>query len=356
MCVRRPCGLPYVPLLSYNLISTTYLSRVHGYSILMEGCIISFRLNGELLFEADIDERNQAFIREIDTPSASAMSAVGTLPLDLELLHRRLGHHSETQKILSKNLVTGAKLTSNRKPDPICEPCLAGKLNAAPFPSTGHRAEAPLDLIHSDLKEYKVFTREGCKHRIVFIDDHTRFKAAMHMKRKSGALKAFKVFKALAENHFERKIKAFQEDEGGEFMSTEFAEFLSSEGIARRHSTRNRPQQNGTAERGNRTIDEHATAMLYEAHLPPSFKALAVNAYIHVANMHPTASIPENTTPYELWNKEKPDASHLRVWGCLAYVPVQKDKRDASGFHFQKCIFVAYPNEYKGWQFYNPVT
>jgi hypothetical protein len=60
--------------------------------------------------------------------------------------------------------------------------------------------------------------------------------------------------------------------------------------------------------------------MLHEANLLPSFKALAVNAYIHVANMHPSAHIPENTTPYELWYKHKPDVSHLCVWGCLAYV------------------------------------
>ncbi|KAJ7098419.1 hypothetical protein C8R44DRAFT_889040 [Mycena epipterygia] len=48
--------------------------------------------------------------------------------------------------------------------------------------------------------------------------------------------------------------------------------------------------------------------------------------------------------------------SDLRVWGCLAYVPVQRDKRDTSGCHFQRCIFMGYPTEYKGWSFYNPVT
>jgi hypothetical protein len=171
------------------------------------------------------------------------------------------------------------------------------------------------------------------------------------MKRKSDTFNAFKVFKAYAENHFGRKIKVLQEDKGGEYMSRVFDNYLRSESIVRRHSTRNRPQQNGMAERGNRTVDEHTTAMLHEANLPPSFKALADAAYIHVTNMHPTSHIPENTTPYE-----KPDVSHLRVWGCLAYVYVQKDKRDTSGIHFQKCNFVGYPTEYKGWLFYNPVT
>jgi transposase InsO family protein len=349
----------FVPLLSHNLISITYLSKHHNYVVSFKGNIVSFTRNNELLFEADINERNQAYVREVGFPSSgSALFTSGTLPMDLHLLHRRLGHHSyaDTKNILSKDLVTGAKITSNHKPDPLCEPCLAGKLNAGPFPSTGHRSEHPLDLIHSDLKEYKVHTREGWKHRVTFIDDHTSFKVSYHMRRKSDAFAAFKLFKAYAENHFERKIKAFQDDKGGEYMSNAFRSFLAAEGIVHRHSTRNRPQQNGTAERANRTIDEHSTAMLHEANLPASFRALAVAAYNHVANMHPSARIGGNTTPFELWHKRKPDVSHLKVWGCLAYVHVQKDKRDASGSHIEKCIFVGYPTEYKAWEFYNPVT
>jgi hypothetical protein len=131
---------------------------------LCQGDLVSFTRNNELYFEADINERNQAFVREVEIPSSgSALFTSRTLPMDLDLLHRRLGHHSyaDTKSILSKNLVTGAKLTTTQKPDPICEPCLAGKLNAGSFPSTGHCFEHPLDLIHSDLKEYKMHTCEG---------------------------------------------------------------------------------------------------------------------------------------------------------------------------------------------------
>ena len=51
-----------------------------------------------------------------------------------------------------------------------------------------------------------------------------------------------------------------------------------------------------------------------------------------------------------------PDVSHLRIWGCTAYVHVQKDKRAALGSHMEKCIFIGYPEGYKGWKFYNPIT
>jgi len=59
-------------------------------------------------------------------------------------------------------------------------------------------------------------------------------------------------------------------------------------------------------------------------------------------------------TPYEAWFKRKPDVSHLRVWGCLAYVFIQKDKRHSLQPHMEKCVFMGYPSGYKGWKFYNP--
>lgn len=57
--------------------------------------------------------------------------------------------------------------------------------------------------------------------------------------------------------------------------------------------------------------------------------------------------------PYELWHGQKPDVSHLRVWGCTAYVHVQKDKQALVLSHMEKCIFIDYPDGYNGWKFYN---
>jgi len=72
-----------------------------------------------------------------------------------------------------------------------------------------------------------------------------------------------------------------------------------------------------------------------------------------VWNCCPTAAV-SGTTPYHLWHKRKPNIGHFRVWGCLAYVHIQKDKREKLGSHMEKCIFIGYPDGYKGWKFYNP--
>jgi len=98
---------------------------------------------------------------------------------------------------------------------------------------------------------------------------------------------------------------------------------------------------------------EGVTAMLAESGLPLSFWGEALASFVHVSNCLPTASILKQTTPYELWHGRKPDVAPFHVWGCHAYVHVQKDKRLSLGLHMQKCVFIGYPSGYKGWKFYD---
>ena len=62
-----------------------------------------------------------------------------------------------------------------------------------------------------------------------------------------------------AENHLNAKIKALCNDKGGEYMSSAFLHFTTDAGISRQHTVQNRPQQNGVAERANRTMAEGVT-------------------------------------------------------------------------------------------------
>ena len=140
-------------------------------------------------------------------------------------------------------------------------------------------------------------------------------------------------------------------------MSNEFNQFYIDHGIERQHTVRNRPQQNGVAERANRTMEEGIIAMLFEAGLPLSFWGEALASFVHVWNRISTSAVIAKT-PYEAFYGDKPNVSRLRVWGCVSYVHIQKDKRPngSLGSHMEKCIFIGYPDGYKGWKFYNPVT
>jgi hypothetical protein len=260
------------------------------------------------------------------------------------------------QHLVSKGLVTGLTIKSHSAPDPICEPCLAGKQHRVVNKIASSRASQPLVLIHSDLHgPLPVRTPEGYRYWITFIDDATRFWAVMFLREKSEAFTAFKRYKAFVENLADCKIKTLRDDKGGEYMSKEFDDFLAGAGIARQHTVRNEPHQNGVAERANRTIAERVTAMLSESNLPASFWGHGVSALVHVRNRSPTTSL-DGEIPYTCFYGKKPDVSHFRVFGCTAYVHVQKDQRKGLSPHTQKCVFIGYPAEYKGWMFYNPLT
>ena len=154
------------------------------------------------LFRARITSSNAAFIEGTARPAVESACAIQTRPLDWQLWHERLCHHNiaDIAKLISGGLAIGISLSSSEKRDPVCEPCLAGKMHSGSFPSTGNRAALPCDLVHSDLcGPMSTSTPEGFRYWVVFIDDATRYRVIVMLKRKSECFAAFKSFQALAE-------------------------------------------------------------------------------------------------------------------------------------------------------------
>jgi GAG-pre-integrase domain len=349
----------HVPDLRTNLLLILYLTRHKGFTVNINACKMRFLHNGTLLFTAQINKNNAAFLDGATDANLESAHLMSTLPLDLSLWHCRLAHHdyNSVKHMITRQLVTGIDIKSKQPPDPICQPCVSGKMNANPFPSSTTRATKPLELIHTDLHgPFRTQTMSGYLYWITFINSCTSFRAVMFLKAESAAFEAFKQYKAYAENHLGAKILCMQIDKGGEYMSTAFINYMLEHEITRQYTVQVRPQQNGIAERANQTIQEHVVAMLNKSGLPALFLGQAVAAYVHIWNHCSTTHLTADTTPYELWHHKKPDVSHLQVWGCTAHVHIQKDKRTGIGSHMEKCIFVGYPQGYKGWTFYNPTT
>ena len=279
---------------------------------------MDFLRDKRLLFCAPIDPTYTAYLSGSVLPIThfANLSAVsGTLPLDLSLWHRRLAHHhyQGVKSLIFKGLATGIKLDSPSSPDLICELYLSGKMHAHPFPTTHTVTSRLLGLVYSDLHgPLPVQTHSGYKYWITFIDDRSRFKAAIPLRAKSEAFLAFKQYRAYALTKHSLEIGGLQNDKGGEYMSKEFDSFYADYEIVRRHTVCNRPQQNGIAERFNRVLGESITTMLSESHLSLQFWGEALAAFIHVHNRCPTSALP-GTTPFEVWEGHKPDLSHLRV-------------------------------------------
>src|SRR5260370_28423247 len=241
--------------------------------------------------------------------------------MDMTLFHRRLCYDylAGIRKLLSGSLLTGLRVDSKAEPDPVCEACKAGKMHADPFPVSSTRASRPLQLVHSDVHgPVKVSTHQGYRYWVSFIDDFSRFKAVYLLKHKSETFAAFKQFKAWAENLTSKRMGSLRDDKGGEYMSREFEAFCIDHGIQRQHTVRNRPQQNGVAERANRTIEEGIISLLYESGMPPSFWGEAMASFIHVSNRVTPPSLQAPPPDVALYGSN-PHPSPFRVWACTSY-------------------------------------
>jgi hypothetical protein len=165
-------------------------------------------------------------------------------------------------------------------------------------------------------------------------------------------LDCFKAYKAWAENATGNRVRAVRSDRGGEYASHAFDAFLRDNGIARQRPPPYTPEQNGVAERANRTLVESARCLLHMAQLPPTFWALALQTAVYLRNRSPTRALP-NATPFEVWTGIKPSIKHLRVFGCLAYVHVPQAKRGKLDSTAHRCIFVGYSSEAKAYLLYD---
>lgn len=207
-----------------------------------------------------------------------------------------------------------------------------------------------LEVLHSDLSGLISPTSLG-GHRYYFkiTDSETLFKFVYLLRHKSETLSEMKKFKTYIENQTERKIKCLVNDNGGEYTSLAFKQFLEENGIKMMLTSPYTPQQNPVAEIGNRTTVEKACALLKTAGLPSEFWGEAVATAVYLENITPIASR-SFKSPYELRNGKAPSYQHLRVFGCLAYVHVGKERRGGKFEDVAKRgVFLGYQEGHKNY-------
>ena len=89
--------------------------------------------------------------------------------------------------------------------------------------------------------------------------------------------------------------------------------------------------------------------------MPHFYWVEAVNTNVYIMNKTPT-TIVHNVTPEEKYTGTKPDLSHMKVFGCIAYVHVPDEMRTKLDPKAEKCVFIGYSLEQKGYRCYNPST
>ena len=148
-------------------------------------------------------------------------------------------------------------------------------------------------------------------------------------------------------------MKALRSDNGGEFISGEFKDFCSAEGIRRELIAPHNPQQNGVAERKNRTTVGAARAMLHDQGLPIHLWVEACNTAVYVQNRCPHRIL-GMSTPEEAFSGKRPDISHLRIFGSPVYINVTKDARKKLEPTGEVGIFFGYTDTPHNYRVYFP--
>lgn len=159
---------------------------------------------------------------------------------------------------------------------------------------------------------------------VTFIDDYSRFSYVRLLRQKSEVEDVCRNFIEMVKNKFGRKPKVFRSDRGGEYTGNSFQRYLKSEGIESQFTAGYSPQQNGIAERKNRTLIEMARCILIDTEFPYNFWGEAVTTAVYVQNRVITRAT--NTTPLERWNGTKPNLKEFHIFGskCFVHVPQEK--------------------------------
>ncbi|GJX85183.1 retrovirus-related pol polyprotein from transposon TNT 1-94 [Tanacetum coccineum] len=221
---------------------------------------------------------------------------------------------------------------------------------------TENSISLPLHLLHMDLFG-PTFVKSLMKkmYCLVVTDDYSRFTWVFFLATKDETSGILKSFITGIENLVDHKVKVIRCDNGTEFKNKEMNQFCEMKGILRQFSVARTPQQNGVAERRNRTLIEAARTMLADSKLPTTFWAEAVNTACYVQNRVLVVK-PHNKTPYELFHGRTPTLSFMRPFGCPVTILNTIDHLGKFDGKADEGFFVGYSLNSKAFRVFNSRT
>jgi transposase InsO family protein len=342
----------YVPKLSHNLLSVSKASESGKTTKFNNsGCEIFNRDNKVIAFGTRVGSlyylefcRSQQQVHMVEEESKE------------RLWHRRYGHLGEKglRKLAKERLVQQFDYNATNDIG-FCEACVGGKHQRGRFETSNTQTKEILELVHSDVcGKMRQTSIGGAEYFLTFTDDKSRYSWVYPLKTKDQVFDRFLEWKALVEKSSGKRLKTLRSDNGGEYTSKRFNDYLKAEGIRHEFTIPKTPEQNGVAERLNRTLVESARSMLLDAKLSHKFWAEAVSTAVYLRNRCPTKAV-NGMTPHEAWYGYKPKVRHLRVFGCDAYAHIPRDERGKFDSKSRKCILLGYGKQTKGYRLFDPI-
>ena len=363
----------------HNLLSVVALNR-RGFAVRFSGerCLISMQglvvatgtmRGGQYYLDiagTDADASGHASAGTVDVPpvhgaldETSYLSDAAT-GNGFDLWHRRMGHinHAYVRMLRDSGIADGVCFP-DKDTKVFCGGCVYGKSARKPFPKGGAQSNAEGDvgglsgLYHADVIGPLPTSSSGFKYLGHYVHRKTGMRHAYFLSSKSGVLQAHKTHVARVDKQG-HAMAILRTDNAREYLSSNFDEVNRSHGVWHQKSTPYTPQQNGLAERDGRSVMEMARAMLHSAGLPTVLWPEAVRTAVYILNRCPKRG--HDKTPIEAWTGKRPDLSHMRVFGCEAYMHVPVQKRRKLDPKARKCVFLGYEEDRKCYRLYDQVA
>ncbi|KAJ9539324.1 hypothetical protein OSB04_032057 [Centaurea solstitialis] len=343
----------YVEGLMHNLLSISQLyDKNHKVSFSKKKCKVKNRRKEVILTgvrHADI------YIINMNT-STDNFCFVSRASTDMNWLwHKRLSHlnFKTLNQLCINNLVIGLPDFRYTK-ESLCSACEKGKQTRASFKSKQISSiSSPLQLLHMDLfGPVNVQSIGGKKYTLVIVDEYSRYTWVFFLRAKSDAPEEIILFVRKMERLNNLTVRSIRSDHGTEFKNSTLESFFEQKGISQNFSSVRTPQQNGVAERRNRTLIEAARSMLSEANLATQFWAEAVNTACYTQNRSLIVKRFRRTA-YELFRNRKPSIEHLHIFGCVCYILNNKDNLGKFDSKSDDGIFLGYSSISKTYRVFN---
>jgi hypothetical protein len=323
----------YVPGMAYNLLAAQRLgdhkrklewrfSKTQAQLVRPDGTILLAGSLGSAGFWTT-DEQPVRY----SSPTHLALSATERAHVqDNQLLtwHQRLGHVDMKQvwELGVDGKLEGAPWSGQFK-RVECMGCLKGKAKRLASSSNTDRALKPLVNVSMDLwGPAAQKSRQGYIYFLTCYDDHSKYVHVTPLKSKSDATTAIGHYTALVENQLDRTIKTIRTDQGGEFMSGNFATWCQSKGIEHATTPTAAHNQNSRVERMHLTLLNDVRSMLADSDLPLTMWVDALQHAVYTRNRIPNKT---GLSPLELFQPnsgKRVDYNHMRAFGSHCFYRV----------------------------------
>lgn len=227
-----------VPEIASNLVSVSCMANNGAYiSFNNDSCMVK---NSQRKIVMSASQINSGIFKINLAPKLNSKNSISnniqpialsatTNTASLFTWHRRLAHLNYQSLSQLANQVEGLRILDKNKP--FCQACVHGKQVKNPFPPSHKKANAVLELLHTDLCEVRPTSIEGHRYFMVVYDDYSRMIFAFLLKHKSDAAESLEKFIIFAQNQTNVKVKAIRSDNGTEYVNIRLKNFFKKLGI-----------------------------------------------------------------------------------------------------------------------------